>query len=206
MSYCALNFGPSMPAVIRGVILSFVVLFILALPSNAQQAQQTYPRLQFFGGYSYLRFDSQSFGFANSSGLNGWNAAAAGNLLPGFGVIAELTGQYGAHFNLRDLSVGPQFLYPRGKYTFFAHGLYGKARTFIREGNGVGDTQKAFVLGGGVDMKFRSHFDIRIIQADYLRTTLLSRDQNSVRLSTGIVYHWGTIRPRGHRPPKPLSP
>ena len=75
--------------------------------------------MQVFGGYSYTRFDSPSFGFANPSGLNGYNFSPAYNLIWGFGVVAELSGQYGSNLNLRDIAVGPQFLYPRGKSIFF---------------------------------------------------------------------------------------
>lgn len=184
----------------RGAALVLLLAVFAPLPSRAQQ--QTVPRLQLFGGYSYLRFNSQTFGFANASGLNGWNVAASGNLFYNFGVVAELSGQYGAHFNLRDLAIGPQFLFPHGKYIFFGHALFGKARTLVRQGTGAEDTQRAYEFGGGIDRKFLSRFDIRIIQADYLHTSLLQQSQNNIRLSTGIVFHWGTIREKGHRPPK----
>ena len=86
-----------------------------AWPAGAQDM----PRVQVFGGYSYTRFDSPSFGFANPSGLNGYNFSPAFNLIRGFGVVAELSGQYGSNLNFRDIAVGPQFLYPKGKATIF---------------------------------------------------------------------------------------
>ena len=78
------------------------------------------PRVQVFGGYSYTRFDSPSFGFSNPSGLNGYTFSPAFNLIRGFGVVAELSGQYGSNLNLRDITVGPQFSIPMERRCFSA--------------------------------------------------------------------------------------
>ena len=182
----------------------FLLLIVLVRPG--QSAAQEVPRLQFFGGYSYTRFDSSTFGFAGGSNLNGWNVAVSGNLIRGLGATAELTGQYESRMNLRDFAVGPQFLVPRGKMLFFAHVLFGQGRTFISEGGGVGDTQRAYLLGGGVDMPFRRHFDIRLVQADYVRTELLQHNQNNFRVSAGVVYRWGEIKRTKHRAPTTQAP
>jgi hypothetical protein len=171
-------------------------MFVLAsLPSTAQEV----PRVQVFGGYSYLRFDSRSFGFANSSNLNGYNLAPAFNLTRDFGVVAELSGQYGSHLNLRDIAVGPQFLYLRNSTLFSAHVLIGDARTFVSSGNTAGDTVRAVVVGGSVDHPVSPRFAWRIVQVDYLHTSLFHGTQNNLRISTGIVYRWGEIREKGHK-------
>jgi len=177
-----------------------VLLLIFSFGSLRAGAQDM-PRVQVFGGYSYTRFDSQSLGFSSQSGLNGYNFSPAFNLLRGFGVAAELSGQYGSTLNLRDIAVGPQFLYPRGKATFFGHVLVGDARTLVRVANTEGDTARAVVLGGGVDLDISSRFALRVLQVDYMHTTLFNDKQNNLRFSTGLVYHWGTIRQKGHRAP-----
>jgi len=97
--------------------------------------------------------------------------------------------------------VGPQFLYPRGKAIFFGHALVGDARTLVRVANTEGDTARAVVLGGGVDLDISSRFALRVLQVDYMHTTLFNDKQNNLRFSTGLVYHWGTIRQKGHRAP-----
>jgi hypothetical protein len=175
-----------------------ILLFGLAL-SNFSTAQEI-PRAQLFGGFSYTRFDSPTLGFANPSNLVGFNISPAFNLTYGFGVKAELTGQYGSKLNVRDLTVGPQFLYPRGRMLFFAHALFGDSRSFVRLGTGEGDTARAIVLGGGVDLDISPRFAFRAVQVDYVRTTLFSTTQNNVRVSTGLVYRWRTIKRRGHKP------
>ena len=182
-----------------------VASFIPSTCATAQTAQEV-PRLQIFGGYSYLHFDSKTFGFASGSNLNGWNGSVAWNINRNFGGIAELSGQYNSQLNLRDFAVGPQFLLPRGNKIFFAHVLFGKGRTFINEGGGVGDTQRAYVAGGGVDFSFRHRLDIRVVQADFVRTELLEHTQDNFRISTGIVYRWGGIRRVKHRPPNTQAP
>ena len=175
-----------------------ILLFGLAL-SNFSTAQEI-PRAQLFGGFSYTRFDSPTLGFANPSNLVGFNISPAFNLTYGFGVKAELTGQYGSKLNVRDLTVGPQFLYPRGRTLFFAHALFGDSRSFVRVGTGEGDTARAIVLGGGLDLDISPRFAFRAVQVDYARTTLFSTTQNNVRVSTGLVYRWHTIKRRGHKP------
>ncbi len=167
---------------------------------TSNSVAQQIPRVQVFGGYSYTRFDSPTLGFANRSNLNGFNISPAFNLAYGFGVKVELTGQYGSKVNLRDLTVGPQFLYPRGSMLFFAHALFGDSRSFVRVGTGEGDTARAIVLGGGLDFDISSRFAFRAVQVDYVHTSLFSTTQNNVRISTGLVYRWHTIRRKGHKP------
>jgi hypothetical protein len=177
--------------------LFFLLLIVGSLPSAAQDV----PRIEVFGGYSYLRFDSRSFGFAGSSNLNGYNLAPAFNIFHGFGVVGELSGQYGSHLNLRDVAVGPQILYPRNNLIFFAHVMYGDARTHVSVGNGPGDTARVIVAGAGADLHYSSRLSIRVVQVDYLRTSLFHGTQNNFRISTGLVYHWGEIHEKKHRMP-----
>jgi hypothetical protein len=179
-------------------VFLFLFLFIVGvLPSAAQDV----PRIEVFGGYSYLRFDSRSFGFAGSSNLNGYNLAPAFNVFHGFGVVGELSGQYGSHLNLRDVAVGPQILYPRNNLIFFARVMYGDARTHVSVGNGPGDTARVIVAGAGADLHYSSRLSIRVVQVDYLRTSLFHGTQNNVRISTGLVYHWGEIKEKKHKMP-----
>ncbi len=187
-----------MPGVrIRGGAFLFLLALLAALPSPAQNE----PRLQVFAGYSYLRFDSKAFGFANSSNLNGYTISPAFNIIRGLGVVGELSGQYGSHVNLRDVTFGPQFLYPLGKKLFFGHFLFGDSRTFVSVGTGDGSTARMYAGGGGMDWELSPRFSFRVIQADYLHTTLFQGTQNSFRISTGLVYHWHTLRKKRHKMP-----
>jgi len=187
----------------KNVVVKATLVVLLLLPFCGMEpvTAQEMPRVQVFGGYSYTRFDSPSFGFINKSNLNGYNFAPAYNLLYGFGVVAELSGQYNSTLNLRDLAVGPQFLYPRGKSTFFAHFMVGDARTLVQIANTEGDTARAVIVGGGMDREISRRFALRLFQVDYVHTSLFKDTQNNFRVSTGLVYCWGTIKQKGHRAP-----
>lgn len=169
-------------------------------------AAQDVPRLQVFGGYSYLHFDSQPLGFSNSSNLNGYTFSPAFNITHRFGVVAELSGQYGPHVNLRDLMFGGQALFPLGKKLFFVHGLFYDARSFVNIGTGAGSTSRAFVGGGGMDFPLSPRFSLRVLQVDYVRSKLFKADQNNVRISTGLVYNWKTIHRKRHKAPGTPAP
>src|SRR5207245_7733812 len=166
-------------------ILLLILLYVTTL-STFSVAQQI-PRVQVFVGYSYTRFDSPTLGFANRSNLNGFNISPAFNLAYGFGVKVELTGQYGSNVNLRYLTVGPQFLYPRGSMLFFAHALFGDSRSFVRVGTGEGDRARAIVLGGGLVFDSSSQFAFRAVQVDSVHTSLVRPTRHNGRMSLGLV-------------------
>jgi hypothetical protein len=153
-----------------------------------------------------MRFDSPAFGFANASNLNGYSLASAFNITHGLGVVAQLSGQYGPDLNLRDLTFGPQFLFSRNRELFFAHLLIGDARTFVNVGTGAGDTARSLAGGGGMDLDLSPRFAWRVFEADYVHTSLFGGTQNNVRVSTGLVYHWHSIRKPGHRRPQTQNP
>jgi hypothetical protein len=175
-----------------------VLLLLLTIGTSWRAAAQEMPRVQVFGGYSYTRFDTPSFGFVHSTGLNGYTFSPAYNIIRGFGVVAELSGGYTTNRNLRDLAVGPQFLYPKGKLMFFGHLLFGDARSLVQAGPPQEDTARAVAVGGGIDYPISPRFALRAFQVDYLHTTLFNTTQNNFRVSTGLVYRWGSIK-KTHR-------
>jgi hypothetical protein len=184
-----------------GSAISLFLLFLIVALGQRPAGAQVIPRLQAFGGYSYMRFDSRTIGFADESNLQGWNASLAFNVLPYLGAVGEISGQYASQVDFRDVAVGPQILYPKWKLLFFGHGLFGKGRSFDSVGTGMGDTQRAYLFGGGVDMDVPGHkrFALRL-QADYIHSTLFSSTQSNVRISAGLVYHWHSFHKR-HRVP-----
>ena len=175
-----------------------VLLLLLTIGTAGLSPAQEMPRIQVFGGYSYTRYDTPSFGFSDTTGLNGYTFSPAYNLIRGFGVVAELSGQYKTGANLRDIAVGPQFLYPRGNLLFFGHLLFGKARSLVQAGGPQEDSSRVVIGGGGLDYNISSRFAVRAFQVDYVHTNLFNTTQNNLRFSTGLVYRWGTIK-KTHR-------
>jgi len=87
-----------------------VLLLLLTIGAAWPSAAQEMPRVQVFGGYSYTRFDTPSFGFASPTGLNGYTFSPAYNVIRGFGVMAELSPMILAALRFADKLLTPNRL------------------------------------------------------------------------------------------------
>jgi len=174
------------------ILLRFAAALVVCWMCAASPMQgQTAPKVQVFAGYSYLRFESTTIGFTNVSNLNGWNFSPAYNFTKHFGIAADASGHYGNHQRIYSFLVGPQILYPKGNGLFFGHLLFGKGEDKVRVGLGGSSNGRAVVFGVGYDHAFTEHFAFRVVQADYLSTKTFGASQNNLRVSTGLLYHWG---------------
>ncbi len=178
----------------RLIRLVLLVTFAILWPTALWAAEA--PRIQVFGGYSRLQFDSKSLGFTSNTGLNGGTGSVAFNLLPYFGAVGEFSIESGPNIRSRDWLLGPQVMYSKWNALFFGHALFGKAETRVTTSVVVEENARATVLGGGVDIPFANRFSVRVVQVDYLRTHQLNVDQNDVKFSTGIVFHLGKLSTR----------
>jgi hypothetical protein len=182
----------------RAAVFSLGVLIFCAVASApaAAQSKLKLPAIDVFGGYSYLRFDAKTLGFANQLNLNGANIEVAlPDLYEGLGVAIDLSGHYTHEMEEFNFMIGPQYTYEWKGMKFYGHGLFGKARDRLLQ---VGTTQlepsflsKAVAFGGGVDLPLKGRFSVRPIQADYLITKEFGVSQHNIRLSTGLVYRFG---------------
>jgi opacity protein-like surface antigen len=190
--------------------LFFIVALTLALPiiSLAQEA----PRVEVFGGYSYMRLEDVGIDGLDRD-LNGYNVAGAITIFKkSLAIKADVSGHFG-NIAVPGISVdqnqtlflfGPQYsLRKSQRIQPFAHALFGFARVKLDadaiSGN-LSDNGFAFALGGGVDIKaLSSRLSLRLVQADYVRTKLDflgvgdSNSSNNVRISTGMVVRFGKI-------------
>ncbi len=163
------------------VLLLGLAMFGMLAPHGAR-AQA----VQVFGGYSYLRLDTQP-GNAN---LNGWEVSGTinGSWL---GFTADFSGDYGSPFgpstSLNTFLFGPQFSLPLPRVSPFVHALVGAARLST---GGASGTVFAGALGGGIDTKIAPFFSYRVIQVDYLATRFGGSTQNNLRISTGLVFRF----------------
>jgi hypothetical protein len=182
-----------------GVFLFFV--FSVVLAASSISVGQVAPRWEVFGGYSYMRFDSPTIGYANWSNLNGFNGEVTFNITTRFSVTADGSGHYGSLLTVYNYMAGPQYAWRRDKSKFFAHVLFGKAQNTVNittaTRGGFESVGRAFAAGGGYDWDVTPRFTIRAVQADYLYTNTFGMRQNDVRISTGLVFHFKQI---GHRP------
>jgi opacity protein-like surface antigen len=180
--------------------LLFVASLLLLLPL-ATQAQDK-PKVEVFGGYSYLRTDDRI-----DLDLHGWNASVTGNLNEWFGVKADFSGHYTDHeispgikadINTHLFLVGGQFAYRKNDtWQPFGHVMAGAARTTFSPPRIIGpsssDSNFAFVVGGGLDAHIAKNLAIRIFQADYVLIHDGDIDENfhNFRFSTGVVLRLG---------------
>jgi hypothetical protein len=192
----------------RTQISCLVVLVCLAPAALAQD-------VEFFGGYSHLRTTGTD---GEHVGINGWDAAFSANI-GSWGVVADASNYYGASTNNFTPvgSGGHGFMYLfRPQYSFrlvprvtpFVHVLFGGVdgvrETFepLAPGgacpppgcSGISTTPEtafAMAVGGGLDLKVRTHLWVRLIQADYIRQGFSLGATNNPRISAGVVLRLG---------------
>jgi len=156
----------------------------MLLFAGMASAQDEAPKVEAFGGYSYVRvnpgFDEPGLNF------NGGSGSLAYNFTPMLGVVADFGGyhwsQDGADATVVSYLFGPKVALRHGPITPYVQGEgcseSGSANTF------------AMTLGGGVDWNATPHIGVRVIQAEYFMTRFFSNTQNNARISTGVVFRW----------------
>jgi hypothetical protein len=153
------------------------------------------PRVELFGGYAFARMA----GGGTASNLNGALGSFGLNIKPWLQIVADTSYSvvtvsgtknvlYGNHY-------GPRF-FRRGRNrwgaTPFVEALVGGSRAdTIVSGTG-GYTYSAntisYKAGGGLDINPSRHFQIRLFDVDYYRTSFgVNAHQNNYWASTGIV-------------------
>jgi opacity protein-like surface antigen len=192
----------------------FIALFVLGSIAQAQQSP-SFPRGEVFAGYAFLHakipFATDPDAGITTVNLNGWNASVALNPTAFLGVVGDFGGYYGPVTNtelfkpnngvlctgnvnatlrnIHTVTFGPQLALRQEHFTVFAHGLLGIAHiradfSGVTPAATVSDNKFAMLFGGGADIDLSRRFAFRV-QPDYMRTEVLSREQNNFRFSAG---------------------
>ena len=183
-----------------------MVMFFALLPSLAMAQETAAPKAEIFGGYSYLR--------NNSNGFKGFTGQGTVNFSRNFGVTAQVDGNFrnaadlssfsilgispSATEHLYDFLAGPTATARFGKNSVFAHALFGVAHSSLNAGIGLpiigglstGVTSAsgfAMAFGGGVDIGLTRHVALRAAQIDYLRTQFNTSDALLTGLSSSTA-------------------
>lgn len=171
----------------RWAILCGVLLFS-AVAASAQES----PKVEAFGGYSYVHISDSSVNL--STGLNGGSGSVSFNPNNWLGVVADFGGYEGSQsgFNgtLYSYLFGPKIAFRSGRITPFAQALFGGAHASVGSSS---ENAFAMALGGGVDANVTSHIGVRLVQAEYFLTDLKdggNNRQNNVRVSAGVVFRF----------------
>jgi outer membrane protein OmpA-like peptidoglycan-associated protein len=170
-----------------------------------RRADGSYPRVELFLGYSYLRGVPTLSPGNRMDFLNGGSASIAFNLNRYLGLVGDFGGFDASELQLTGAGANPArvsnasgtaFTYMAGprlsfrKYdriTPFAQVLFGGIHASQVTLSGCAGalctplpTENSFALtaGGGIDLRVHRHIDLRLVQAEYLMT-------NFANLSTG---------------------
>src|SRR5271167_1763914 len=88
------------------VAISCGLFFLATLPLTAQE---TATRYDVFGGYSFLRLDTPSYGYRDYSNLNGAKLSGAFNFTPQISGVADISGYWATNQHFYDFMAGPQY-------------------------------------------------------------------------------------------------
>jgi hypothetical protein len=183
--------------------LCIALLALIAGFSRPAQAQSrpTLARFEISAAYFFVRANTGDTD--GSFNLNGGSASAAYDFTDRFSLVADFGGyKFGKLPSGLDSTMYSYLFGPRAsirkweRFTPFVQILLGVGRLNANSGPvNAGENGFAMILGGGLDVRIRSHFAIRSIQAEYLMTRFPlvngeSATQNDMRLSTGIVYRF----------------
>jgi len=168
------------------LLLGLVLLVSLApLTAHAQD------KVEFFGGYSYMRVEATPLLNPNGSSslnLNGWELSGQYKFFDWLGAVADIDGHYGSPSGVststHSVLFGPQVSWPT-RVSPFAHILVGGAHVSTGP---FADTSLAVAIGAGIDTKLIHGIYWRVFEGDYLPTHFFGNIQNNVRVSTGIVF------------------
>jgi len=182
-------------------LFAFVALFPCA--ARAQSASVSAAQFDVSGAYAYIHAGSADIGGAFN--LNGGSGSLAYNFSDRFSAIADVGGYRfsglpsGLSSNLYTYLFGPRYTLRKSRrFVPFAQVLLGGARVTARSGNvNAGENAFSASVGAGLDLALRERVSLRVLQADYLLTRFPnlngnSATENHVRISVGIVFHFGT--------------
>jgi len=154
------------------------------------------PLIELFGGYGFARLD----GGGTWSNLNGAVGSFGWNVKPWLQIVADSSYDFvtvsGTKTVLWGNHYGPRLFFGRVRnrwgITPFVEGLVGGSRADVTVGGTGGystsDNCLSYKVGGGLDLKPSRHFEIRLLDVDYYRTSFGTNiHQNNYWASAGIV-------------------
>ena len=166
---------------------------VLLLAAISAYAQDEYPKVEVFGGYSHFSFDvhvNNPFDtggnpfFEQREGMHGGAFSVAGNFSKNVGVVADFSYHKKSFdvpggdidFSSFNFLFGPRVTARGSSVEGFAHALIGGIRRKVESFDS--DVDLALGFGGGVDVKVNKGFAIRLVQLDYIPV----RDRDPVTL------------------------
>jgi hypothetical protein len=183
----------------RSLFLALQAAMLLASPALAQSPySQGSSTFEAAAGFDYVH--SSRVGTC-CFGMTGFNGTFAYNANNNLAAVADLRSfsignieDTGQSLRLTTFLVGPRFALRGGRFSPFAQVLVGLGHG---SSNFPLDNGSAWAVsfGGGVDVPIKSIISWRVIEVSDLLTHIKNggnNQQNSVQVSTGIVFGFGT--------------
>ncbi len=184
-------------------------LFAFLVFGTAPVMAQGSSRFELSAGGSFRLFQQTETSDESKIGMPGWYASGVYNIhhfRDHFGVQLEGTGGYRSQGTFGDTSIytlliGPR-VYPFGHHKLTPYGqfLFGEGyyRNEIPAYGGYQSSVyssygKAWEVGGGLDLRIKKHWGVRMMQFDFGQTRFFSSSiyQTNYRASIGIIYRFG---------------
>ncbi len=201
----------------------------MAAASPFSGARNTsYPKVDLFAGYSYLRAVPTLAAGNRLMWMNGGSTSVAFNFNRTLGLVADFgaytnsqmrfTGAYTSTVNVNNANVaalsylfGPRVSFRHERVTPFAQVLFGgmHANQVLLSSCTSNCTllpaQDTFAMtaGGGLDLRVHHHFAIRIIQAEYLMTRFQSYTTGTTAMQNDMRLSSGIVFGMGGSPARP---
>lgn len=176
-------------------------LGILLISGIVARAQEAIPTTEIGATYSWFHVNTNYDGHHRT--LNGGSGYFEYNLNKALGFVGDFGGyantNIGIDHRVFSYMFGPRLNWRHSRLTAYVQFLFGGAYAWDSPGTGS-TTQNGFAsaAGGGLDVQFTRHIAFKPIQVEYIATQLpsattnLSRIQNSIRYSAGVVYRLGS--------------
>lgn len=203
----------------RVLLLTLVIMAVAICTTPAQAQDNPQPKVELFGGYSFLHpgVSVKSGGVTTDLNLEnvpaGWGAAATFNFARHLGITADFDAHYhtfnsgdpnvgGVNIHLGTIMFGPHVEFRTAHFTPFAEALFGLHRVApqnvgVNPDNAFGET-----VGGGLDVHLSRHFDVRLAQVDFVHSSHDEGSGNSI-IFKSIRYRAGVNVLLGVAPPGP---
>jgi hypothetical protein len=182
-----------------------IAIASLLLGSTASLAAQMAPRLDlavtYIGQRSVKASSSQNFW------SQGGSVELGANVWRGLGIAADVTGtnagsigSSGIPLSMVTVTFGPRYRWvARKSLSLYGETLFGEANGFrslfpTTFGGDRSANSMALQIGGGMDYHLNKRFDLRLLDAAWLRTQFPNATnsvQNNLRLGAGIVIRFG---------------
>jgi outer membrane protein OmpA-like peptidoglycan-associated protein len=177
----------------------FLTLLAVATLASTLLGQENLPsRFDLFTGYSWLHPGYQTYVPNVQENIDkGFTVSGAYFFNRNIGLDIDSGNHYGCCCpRIFTVEAGPIVRFPAGRVTPFVHALAGLHRMELRPPFGD-DNHYGVIAGGGVDVRIMRHVSVRLFQADYEYAQhnygLLQPKLSGVRLSTGLVWQFGSV-------------